>query len=154
MTNDEDILLPEHNLFVRRVNKHFKVVDSRPFFYIYSKALTASQDLGSQELGELKTSNTQILHLTGIALKNNIKLYMQYNSKELFGTKSAGYITQDVAPMFNSFNPNVWLHDMSPYARLYENAGLAITSETYFYGTIYELEALPEKPARYKTVGG
>lgn len=152
--NDDSILLPEHNLYIQRVNKYFEVTSSRPFFYIYSKALTASQDLDSQELTELKPANTQALHLTGIALKNDINLYMKYNSKELFGTKSAGYINQDIAPMFNSFNPDFWLHDLSPYARLVENAGLAITSNVYFYGTIYELNALQERPTRYKIVGG
>jgi len=152
--SDDGLLLPEHNLFIQRVRKYFKVTSSRPFYYIHEKALTASQDLDSQELTELKTANTQVLHLTGIALQNNIKLYLKYNGKDLFGTKSAGYITHKIAPIFNGFNPDVWLHDLSSYARLIEQLGTAVTSNTHFVGTLYELEQLTEKPDKYKTIMG
>jgi len=152
--SDDGLLLPEHNIFVMRVNKYFKVTSSRPFYYIHSKVLTASQDSDSNELTELKPANTQILHLTGIALQNDINLYIKYNGKDLFGTKAAGYVTQKVAPIFHSFNPDFWLHDLSPYARLVENLGSEITAYTHFEGTLYELEQLTEKPERYKSVMG
>lgn len=152
--DESEELLPGQNVFVKRVRKYFEVDSRRPFYYIDSRVLTASQDLDSQELTELKTSNIQVLHVTGIALQNDIYLYLKYNSKDVFGTKSEGYITQKVAPMFNAFNPNSWFHDLSPFARLVEQLGVGVTAKTHYTGMIYDLTQLTEKPEKFKTVDG
>lgn len=129
-----------HNIYEVELGNYFQVVNKKNFEVEKSEALTAGQNVQSIQLTELKSSNAEIYWLENIILRNNVKLWLKYRDKEMFGTNTTAYLDFDMSNLVSPWNTNQWMYNYTPVMELTENANLAVTSLTHFTGIIFALK--------------
>jgi len=129
-----------HNIYEVELGNYFKVTNKKNFEVAKSQALTAGQNVTSIQLTELKSSEAEIYWLESIILRNDIKLWMKYRDKEMFGTNTTSYLDFDMSNLVSPWNFNQWMYNYTPTIEMTEMANLAVTSSTHFKGIIFTLK--------------
>jgi len=129
-----------HNIYDNNLQKYFRVINKKNFEVEKSQALTAGQNVTSIQLTELKSSESEIYWLENVILRNNVKLWLNFRDKELFGTNVRTYLDFDMSNIVTPWNLNQWMYNYTPTMEITENANLAVTSLTHFTGIIFSLE--------------
>lgn len=129
-----------HNIYDSGLNNYFKVVNKKNFEVEVTQALTAAQNVQSIQLTELKSSESEVYWLENVILRNNVKMWMKYRDKEMFGTNTTSYLDFDMSNIVSPFNMNQWLYNYTPVMELTENANLAVTAAVHFKGIIFSLQ--------------
>lgn len=129
-----------HNIYEVELGNYFKVTNKKNFEVEKSQALTAGQNVTSIQLTELKSSEAEVYWVESIILRNDIRLWMKYRDKEMFGTNTTSYLDFDMSNLVSPWNFNQWMYNYTPTIEMTENANLAVTSSTHFKGIIFTLK--------------
>ena len=125
----------------------FIVLEKKRFSVDFSQALTASQKVSGVQVTELKSSESEMYWIDSIQLINDVKFWMRFRDRELFGTNVTSYLTQDHANLVEPFEMNKWMYNFTPVADIEENAALAVTAKVRFNGIIFSVRKLnPDNP--------
>jgi len=129
-----------HNIYEVELGNYFKVTNKKNFEVEKSQALTAGQNVTSIQLTELKSSEAEVYWVESIILRNDIRLWMKYRDKEMFGTNTTSYLDFDMSNLVSPWNFNQWMYNYTPTIEMTEMANLAVTSLTHFKGIIFALK--------------
>jgi len=142
------------NIFIRVAARYFNIDDVKNFEYIHTVSLTANEKKLTLEITELKSPTDQIYNITNVGLAQNVKLWMKYRDKDLFGTKTAGYLTHRIAPLETPWPIDLWAYNYSPYMDIEELQGVDVTAEVHFLGRKFYIVELVEKPDVFTEIKG
>ena len=129
-----------HNIYEVELGNYFKVTDKKNFEVEKTQVLTATENVQSIQLTELKSSDAEAYWVESVILRNKIKLWMRYRDKELFSTNTTSYLDFDMSNIVSPFNLNKWMYNYTPTLTMTEDANLAVTASVHFKGITFELK--------------
>lgn len=121
----------------------FVVLEKKRFCVDLTQDLTSGQKVSGIQVTELKSSESEMYWIDNIQLINDVKFWMRFRDRELFGTSTTSYLDLNKSNLVEPFQMNKWMYNFTPVADMEENAALAVTGASIrFNGIIFSVRKL------------